>query len=216
MSRRAIGIIMAILGIAVALVGVFSIQQILNVSLAPPAAVTQVFPETEKVIVVSRDFAIGDILENGSLRYEDIPVGLIPRNAIRNADLAVGKLVKVPLVSGELVLEHHFADPTNIAHDIGFIMSENAVMMAFPASDLMSSLDILQRGDIVDILVTIEQEIEPIESVGGNTEAVSPGGREEPEELKLANLPLMPCKLWVSRLLLQISNMLKVAMPIYL
>ena len=62
------------------------------------------------------------------------------------------KLVKVPLVSGEMLLDHHLADPTNISHDIGFVMSENMVLMAFPAGDLMSSLNVLQRGDIVDIL----------------------------------------------------------------
>ena len=78
MSRRAIGIIIAILGIVVALVGVFSIQQILQVSLAPPRAVTQAAPVTEKVIVVSRDFAVGDIISGDNLRNEDVPVSLIP------------------------------------------------------------------------------------------------------------------------------------------
>jgi hypothetical protein len=39
--------------------------------------------------------------------------------------------------------------------------------MAFPASDLMSELNILQRGDLVDILVTIEQEVGVEEFVEG-------------------------------------------------
>ena len=175
MSRRAIGIIIAILGIAVAIVGVFSIQQILNVSLAPPAAVTQALPETEKVIVVSRDFAVGHIINNDDLRREDFPVGLIPWNAIRETEDAVGKMVKVTLVSGEMLLAHHLADPTNISHDIGFTMSENMVMMAFPANDLIISSDLLQRGDVVDLLVTIDQTIEPVETLEANTGPSFPG-----------------------------------------
>ena len=121
MSRRAIGIIIAILGIAVALVGVFSIQRILSVSLAPPPAITQPAPVTEKVLVVTRDFAVGDVVGDDDLRLENIPVGVIPRNAVRDAELAVGRIVKVPLVSGEMLLGHHLADPTNISHDIGHI-----------------------------------------------------------------------------------------------
>ncbi|MCK4725911.1 MAG: hypothetical protein KAT29_08910, partial [Anaerolineales bacterium] len=39
-----------------------------------------------------------------------------------------------------------------------FILDEYQVLMAFPASDLMSSLSVIQRGDLIDILVTRSQE----------------------------------------------------------
>jgi Flp pilus assembly protein CpaB len=187
MSRRAIGIIIAIVGIAVAVVGIFSIRQILTMSFAPPPSATQSLPETEKVVVVSRDFAVGDVITVDGIRQEDIPVGIIPRNAVREIDAVVDRIAKVPLVAGEMVLAHHLADPTNISHDIGFTMSDNMVMLALPAGDLMSSLNVLQRGDIVDVLVTIQEEISPAETVEGTGEPLATGAGEEDQEVKVRN-----------------------------
>jgi Flp pilus assembly protein CpaB len=181
-SRRAIGIIIAIVGIAVAVVGVFSIRQILIVSLAPPPSAPQALPVTEKVVVVTRDLAVGDVIKPDDVRQEDIPVSLIPRNAIREIDEVTGHLTKVPLVTGEMILAHHIADPTNVSHDIGFTMSDSLVMMAFPATDLISSLNVFQRGDAIDILVTIEEEIEPDQTVTTGGEPVAGDGANQAEE----------------------------------
>jgi hypothetical protein len=179
-SRRAIGIIVAVVGILVAVVGVLSIRQILSSTLAPIAAPTQQAPVTEKIVVVQRDFAVGDIVKAEHVKFADIPVGLIPRNAMRNIEDVVERMVKVPLVSGEMLLAHHLADPTYISHDIGFTMSENMVMMAFPAGDLMSSLNVLQRGDLVDIFVTLDQTVDLVEiNQGEETVADDPIVAEE-------------------------------------
>ena len=184
MSRRTIGILIAIVGIAVAIIGVFSIRQILVTTLAPPPSPTQVGPIVEKVVIVTRDFGVGDLVKNDDVRLVDMPVELIPRNAVRDIENLIEKIIKVPLVTGEIVLDHHLADPTNVSHDIGFTMSDNVVMMAFPADDLMSSLNVFQRGDIVDILVTIEKTVDVVEG-SAQGEQVSPepdlAAGEEPE-----------------------------------
>jgi hypothetical protein len=178
-SRRAIGIIIAIVGIGIAIVGIFSIRQILTLSFAPAPVTTQTAPETEKVVVVTRDYAVGDVIASDSVRLEDIPVSLIPRNAVRNTAEVIDRIVKVPLVASEMVLEHHLADPTNISHDIGFTMSNNVVMMAFPATDLMSSINVLQRGDLVDILVTLEETVAPMDEEAEGEPVVVNEGEEE-------------------------------------
>jgi hypothetical protein len=185
-NRRAIGIIIAVAGIAVAIIGVFSIRQILTAGLAPLPAPTQESSVTEKVIVVRRDFGIGDVVGENDLQVVDMPVELIPRNAMRDIENIIGRIIKVPMVSGEVVLAHHLADPTNISRDIGFTMSDKMVIMAFPAGDLMSNLNVLQTGDVVDILVTIEKEVdvvqggEELESEAVTTEPVVIND-EEPE-----------------------------------
>ena len=119
MSRRTIGILIAIVGIAVAIIGVFSIRQILVTTLAPPPSPTQVGPIVEKVVIVTRDFGVGDLVKNDDVRLVDMPVELIPRNAVRDIENLIEKIIKVPLVTGEIVLDHHLADPTNVSHDIG-------------------------------------------------------------------------------------------------
>lgn len=187
MSRRALGIIIAVVGILVAALGVFSIRQILNSTLAPLPAPTQQAPVTEKVIVSQRDFAVGDIVKAEHIKLEDVPVGLIPRNAMQDIENVVDRMVKTPLVAGEMLLEHHLADPTYSSHDIGFTMSENMVMLAFPASDLMSSLNVLQRGDLVDIFVTLEEEVDLVTlREGGEAVPQAPvlEGEEEDETLR--------------------------------
>ena len=184
MNRRAIGIIIAVVGIAVAVVGIFSIRQILMVSLSPPPAATQVRPISEKVVVVTRDLAVGDVIKPEDVQLEEVSVGVIPRNAIRDPEEVIGRLTKAQLVTGEIVLAHHIADPTNISHDIGFTMSDNLVMMAFPAEDLISDLNVLQRGDAVDILVTIDEEIEPDETVNTAEPASAGGEANQDEEAK--------------------------------
>jgi hypothetical protein len=74
-----------------------------------------------------------------------------------------------------MVLQHNLADPTNVSHDIGYIIGDNQVLMAFPASDLMSGLGVLQRGDLVDIFATMTVAV----STTNNAAVV--GGTEQTE-----------------------------------
>jgi Flp pilus assembly protein CpaB len=87
---------------------------------------------------------------------------LAPRNAISNLSDAVGKIIKTDLIQGEMLLLHNLADPTNNNQDLSFILSEDHVLMAFPADDLLSRENMVQRGDIVDILATFQQEVKTV------------------------------------------------------
>jgi pilus assembly protein CpaB len=89
----------------------------------------------------------------------EVPAGLLPAGALTDVASGVGRFVKSEMVAGEMVLSHNLADPTNISRDMGFILEPDQVLLAFPANDLMSGLNIVQRGDLIDILATIEQEI---------------------------------------------------------
>jgi Flp pilus assembly protein CpaB len=182
-SRRLIGIIIAVVGLGVAVIGFFSIRQILTATLTPPATPAPDETATEMVLVTTRDFAIGDIVNENEVRFVEMPVELIPRNAIREVSDVIDRFAKVPLVSGEIILAHHLADPTNISHDIGFIMSNEMVLMAFPAGDLMSSLNVLQRGDLVDILVTLTETVEEVEG-SADIEDAPPPDEPPPTDLE--------------------------------
>ena len=67
--------------------------------------------------------------------------------------------MKTDLVSGEMLLSHNLANPTNTNHDLSFILSDDHVLMAFPAGDLMSRDNLIQRGDIIDIFATFKETI---------------------------------------------------------
>lgn len=159
--RARTGIILAAIGILIAIAGILVISGVLRRSLSPQPAATQPPPITEAVVVTTHDIALGTVLKPEDLTTIDLPVGFAPAQALRKVDSATGRITKTQLVSGEMVIPQHLADPTNVQHDLAFVVEDSQVLMAFPATDLMSSINILQRGDLVDILASIEEPVLP-------------------------------------------------------
>ena len=158
-SRVRNGIIIAILGIALIACGIFFTGRLLLNNLAPlPPAETEV-EESVQVLVATHPIAAGMVLEAGDVNIVDVPVGLAPSGSLENVESAVGRYVMVDLSAGEMVLDQKLADPTNISQGVGFNLELDQVLLAFPADDLMSTLNYIQRGDQVDIFATIEQKI---------------------------------------------------------
>ena len=162
MSRRT-GIILALVGIALALIGGIFVGSLFRSRLAAPPTPTPPPPLTELVVVVTHDIALGSVLSEADMREVEVPLGLAPRGALSQIGEGVGRMTKQDIVGGEMVMSQHLADPTNINRDLAFILQDNEVLMAFPVVDLMGQLEMLGRGDKVDILVTIDQEILPPE-----------------------------------------------------
>jgi Flp pilus assembly protein CpaB len=159
--RARTGIILAAIGILLAISGIFVINSIVRRSLSPLPAATQPPPITEAVVVTTHDIALGTVLKPADLTTIDLPVGFAPAQALRSVDTAAGRITKIQLVGGEMVMPHHLADPTNVQHDLAFVIEDSQVLMAFPATDLMSSINILQRGDLVDVLASIAEPVLP-------------------------------------------------------
>lgn len=167
MSRRArIGIVIALAGIVVAALGVYYLTRIVQQTLAPPPAPTPLPAVTESILVATRDIPLGGLLNAEDLILQNFPVELIPRDAIRSVEEAIGKFTREQLTAGEVILSSNLADPTNISHDLSFLIGPDQVLFAFPASDLLSQLNILQRGDLIDILVTINQPVRVLDERG--------------------------------------------------
>jgi len=172
LNRRVlIGIIIAVVGIGLIVLGVLAINSVLKQSFAPPAQPTPVVEATTDIVITTRDLSIGSVINREDVQTASIPVNLVPRDALISIEAALGKIATVHLIQGEMVLQHHLADPTNVSHDIGYIIAEDQVLMAFPANDLMSGLGVLQRGDVVDIFASITVEVSPttIAPVPGTT-----------------------------------------------
>ncbi len=162
MNRRVlIGILIAVVGIGLIGLGILAINTVLRQSFAPPAQPTPEVEATQDIVITTQDLAVGAVLNREDVQLATVPVSLAPRDALQTIEAALGKIVTVHLVQGEMVLQHHLADPTNVSHDVGYIIAEDQVLMAFPASDLMSGLGVLQRGDNVDIFATMTVEVSP-------------------------------------------------------
>jgi Flp pilus assembly protein CpaB len=170
-------ILIIIAGLVLVAIGVFAsfnLIQRFRVSQAPTESEDQIVKTS--VVVVTRDLALGDTITGSDVEISSVPVEMAPRTAISALDEAVGKIIKTDLVQGEMVLSHNLADPTNNNGDLSYILSDDHVLMAFPALDLMSREVMVQRGDIVDIFATFTQKVR---TVGEITTVI--GEPQEPE-----------------------------------
>jgi pilus assembly protein CpaB len=163
--RRRSGFIWIITGVIFAiLAGVLAFTFILRMS-----AVSTPEPEEPEVEVAfaTRFIDIRELLQSGDVEMRPAPADIVPENAIRDPHSVVGQLSVVPLSPGQMILSSHVISPTITGGRISFTMDEDQVAMAFPASDLMSRNNLLKPGDHVDLLFSIEVEVEQEESGGG-------------------------------------------------
>jgi pilus assembly protein CpaB len=158
-----IGILVVIIGGAFLLAGVFIVFRIFS-SLSVQQPVAQVIePLSKQVVITTRDIPVGMVIKAEDLTTVKVPVEVAPRDAMTEPGAVIGRVSSSTMISGEMVLNHRLSDPTNVAHDLAFTLEEGQVLFAFPANDLMSTLNVVQRGDLVDILVSIEQEVPVVE-----------------------------------------------------
>lgn len=161
MSNKVKALLIVLAGVILVGVGVFAsylLIQRFQAQQAPPTAQEEII-KTD-VVVVTRDLFLGDTLTEADLEIASVPVEVVPRNAVTAVEDAVGKFIKTDMVQGEMLLTHNLADPTNKNGDLSFILADDHVLFAFSPGDLMTQEDLVQRGDIVDIFATFEQEIE--------------------------------------------------------
>jgi Flp pilus assembly protein CpaB len=171
--RLLIGILIALIGMALIIGGIFAVTNLISRGFAPSAAPTPIPVVTTQVLATTHDIAAGSVISNEDVQFIEVPVALAARNAITDITRAVGRITTVHLIQGELLMEHHLADPTNISHDVGYVIGDDQVLMAFPAEDLMSTLNVLQRGDLVDIFASLTVEVEVAQVGPGETAATA-------------------------------------------
>jgi Flp pilus assembly protein CpaB len=173
LANRSRGIIIAAVGFVFILVSLvvgflYLRGTVPSLSISPEPTPIPVI--TANVFVAAKDMFMGEIIDEGDLSQIEVPAEIVPRNAVVDIESVLGKFIKVDLVQGEMLLAHHVADPTNFNHDLGYIISDDHIMMAFPAEDLISTESIIKRGDIVDLFVTLPQTVTEISPDGEETE----------------------------------------------
>lgn len=161
------GILYIFIGIVVAAVGVFAVYTLMQQLLTPPPPEAAVpTPVTDRVVITGRSIQLGTVLTYEDLVIAEVPVELAPLNRLNDLNVVVGRITTIPLVAGEMVLPHHLADQTNLVdRNLAFNLEDDQVLMAFPIVDLMGQINILKKGDIVDILVSLNQEIQTVTQI---------------------------------------------------
>lgn len=114
-------------------------------------------PQVE-VVVAAQAITLRSVLSIGDLELREMPVETVPEGAIRQIDQAVDRITLVDLYSGEIILTQRLLDPNVTSADgrLALIVSEDEVLMAIPAQDLMSRVGVLKPGDHVDLLFSLD------------------------------------------------------------
>jgi Flp pilus assembly protein CpaB len=159
-----IGLLVAILGVGFLIIGVYMVTRLAASAATPQIEEPVAEPQTRDVVVAARDVMLGTRLVAEDLTTIQVPIEMAPRDVMIEPGAVVGRMLTADLVQGEMVLNHRLADPTNFSRDLAYQLEDDQVLMAFDPADLMSTLNIIQRGDLVDILVTISQEAPQVQS----------------------------------------------------
>jgi Flp pilus assembly protein CpaB len=109
------------------------------------------------VVVAAHAVPVRGLLKAEDLTQKTLPVDAVPEGALRDPGQAVGKVTMADLYTGETVLKQRLVDPKSVSGDgrSAIVMSEDQVLLALPAVDLMSKAGVLKPGDHVDLLFTM-------------------------------------------------------------
>ncbi len=136
---------------------------------------------TTEVVVADRAVPLRTALTAEDLSVEEMAVDAVPEGAVEEMEDAEGMVTLVDLYPGEVILRQRLLDPNLITGKgrHALFLSEDEVLMAFPAEDLMSRINILKPGDRVDILISLELPVEGELAALTEEEGATAEGEEE-------------------------------------
>ena len=144
---------------------------------------------TVSVVVATQAIAVRAVLAEADVELKEVPVDSVPEGAVSTVEDAVGKVTLVEVYPGEVLLAQRLIDPNETSGDgrVAVLLSEDEVLMAFPAGDLMSQSKVLKPGDRVDLLFSLDFPVNrALVAAGAAGEAA--GGLANREEQATFNL----------------------------
>jgi len=134
------------------------------------------------VVVAARAIALRSTLTSQDLEVKELPVDLLPEGVLSDVLDAQGKVALVDISPGELILAQRLMEPNAISADgrLALFIAEDEVLMAFPATDLMSRAGVLKPGDRVDLLISLHFPTDRgMVMLAEGEKVAGPGGKEE-------------------------------------
>jgi len=129
---------------------------------ADRAANQELLVPQERVVVAVHRLETHGVLTADIVEVREIPADTVPEGAVSDIDRVLGKVSLVELFAGEIILEQRLLDPNVTAPSgrMALVMADDEVLMAFPAGDLLTQVDVLKPGDRVDFLFTYELPVD--------------------------------------------------------
>ena len=150
-----------------------------------------------KVLAAARDISVHTVITDADIALQEVPVDVAPEDALTDPKQALGKLSTADISKGEILLPGKLIAPDYVGPQVALVMDPKQVVVAFPATDLLSTLDVLRPGDHVEIMfshdfgkdnlnsvktgmntLTILQNVQVAGIIYSNTKDAKPGARQ--------------------------------------
>jgi pilus assembly protein CpaB len=144
------GRILILLGLILAGGTALAVFVLLRGAQQPPDQVERV-----EVVIAKQPIAEDEAVE-GKVELRPMPKDSVPEGAIRSLDSVVGLLAAGPIPQGTILHPDLLISPLELAQEgqLGKIVEEGLVAVAFPINELSSVSYGIQPGDHVDVLMT--------------------------------------------------------------
>jgi pilus assembly protein CpaB len=145
-----------------------------------------------QVVMAASVIEVRSVLTTDNVLVRNVPADAVPEGAVPVLEQAVGRITLVDLYPGEIILAQQLVDPNVITGDgrLALVVAEDEVLMAVPAQDLMSRIDILKPGDHIDLLFSLDfpvdrglEFIPEEEGEGEGGTATGSGGQQGDEQV---------------------------------
>ncbi len=113
-------------------------------------------PPRVPVVVAARDIPVHTVLGEQDVEIREVPPEMVPEDGLTDAKDVVNQLTTAAIARGEIVLRRRLISPDYVGPRAAFVMDPKQVMIAFPATDLLTSLGIVRPGDHVDLMVSFD------------------------------------------------------------
>ncbi len=132
-----------------------------------------------EVLILTRDIeqgATGESVQNTSIATEQIPANFKPGNAITNRDQILGKVAVSNLAARQILVPGMFIDPALAATTFADYLNPNMVTVSLPLGEVNAAGGLLAPGDLVNILIKVQEEASEADPAEGDTTDTGGGG----------------------------------------
>ncbi len=109
-----------------------------------------------RALVASRDIPVRSLIGADDVVLRDFPATALPAGGLTSLDDAIGKLSTVDIAKGEIIVSQRLLAPDYVGPRVAAVMDPKKVLVAFPANDLLSSVDVIRAGDRVDLMFSVD------------------------------------------------------------
>lgn len=127
-----------------------------------------------KVVTAARDIPEGSRLDDTVLEVTEVPKKFVQPEALDTLELAMDRVISLPLLKGTQVLGSMLV--TNRGANLSKKIPKNMLAMSVSVNNVSGIAGLLQPGDYVDIMLTVEVEDAPkVEKPVNNFPALNGG-----------------------------------------